>query len=98
MSSFNEIINSDTPTLIDFHAQWCGPCKSMAPVLDQLKNSLGSKVRILKIDVDKNSSAAQKFQVRGVPTFVLYKSGDLRWRQSGFMDLNTLQSKIQLYL
>ena len=98
MSTFSEIIKSDTPTLIDFHAQWCGPCKSMAPVLDQLKNGLGSKVRILKIDVDKNQSVAAKFQVRGVPTFVLYKGGELRWRPSGYMDFNTLKSKIEPYV
>lgn len=94
MASFQEIINSETPTLIDFHATWCGPCKAMAPVLDQMKQEMGSKVRILKIDVDKNPEAALKFQVRGVPTFVLYKAGQLRWRQSGGMDINTLKSKV----
>ncbi len=77
MSSFQEIINSNQPTLVDFHATWCGPCKAMAPVLDQLKNELGGAVRVLKIDVDKNQALANQLNVRGVPTFVLYKSGQI---------------------
>jgi thioredoxin 1 len=95
MSSFSEIIKSDTPTLVDFYATWCGPCKAMSPVLDQLKSSLGESVRVLKIDVDKNPAIASKLGIRGVPTFILYKSGNAVWRQSGGMDLNTLISKIK---
>ncbi len=95
MASFKEILQSETPTLIDFHADWCGPCKAMAPVLDQVKEELGEGVRILKIDVDKNPQAAQAYKVRGVPTFVLYKSGKLRWRQSGGIDRNSLISVIR---
>jgi thioredoxin 1 len=98
MASFKEILNSDTPTLVDFTAQWCGPCKSMAPVLDQVKNELGDSIRILKVDVDKNQKAAQAFQVRGVPTFILYKGGNQLWRQSGGMDRSTLVSKIKPYI
>lgn len=95
MASFKEILQSDIPTLIDFHATWCGPCKAMAPVLDQVKSELGEQVRIIKVDVDKNQAAAQAFKVRGVPTFVLYKSGDMKWKQSGGVDKNTLIQQIK---
>ena len=77
MGNFSEIVKSDTPTLVDFFATWCGPCKAMQPVLDQLKSDLGESIRILKIDVDKNQDVAEKFKVRGVPTFVLFKSEDI---------------------
>lgn len=95
MSKFKEIVDSKTPTLVDFYATWCGPCQAMMPVLDQLKNKIGEQVRILKIDVDKNPDISDKFKVRGVPTFVLFKSGEILWRQSGGMDINTLMSKIK---
>jgi thioredoxin 1 len=94
MSKFQEIVQSDTPTLVDFFATWCGPCQAMSPVLDQLKDKMGEKVRILKIDVDKNQDVAAKFKVRGVPTFVLFQSGEILWRQSGGMELSTLEQKI----
>lgn len=94
MSKFQEIVQSETPTLVDFFATWCGPCQAMSPILDQLKDKMGEKVRILKIDVDKNQDVAAKFKVRGVPTFVLFQSGEILWRQSGAMDLSTLQQKI----
>ena len=73
MGKFNDIVKSSTPTLVDFHATWCGPCQAMHPVMDRLKNEMGSQVRILKIDVDKNQEVANKFKVRSVPTFVLFK-------------------------
>ncbi len=95
MSKFQEIINSNQPTLVDFHATWCGPCKAMSPVLDQLKAELGDSIRVLKIDVDKNQALANQLNVRGVPTFILYKSGQIIWRQSGGMSLSTLVSKIK---
>lgn len=95
MAKFNEIIQSSTPTLVDFHATWCGPCKTMAPILDQLKNELGGNVRVLKIDVDKNQAVAQKFQVRGVPTLILFKDGQIKWRQSGVVPLQQLKSTVQ---
>lgn len=95
MSTFQEIVKSETPTLVDFYATWCGPCQAMMPVLDQLKDQMGENIRILKIDVDKNQDAADKFKVRGVPTFVLFQHGEILWRQIGGMDLNTLKAKIQ---
>lgn len=95
MGKFNEIIKSDIPTLVDFYATWCGPCQAMHPVLDRLKSEMGDKVRVLKIDVDKNPDVADKFKIRGVPTFVLFQSGEIKWRQSGGMDLNTLKNKIK---
>lgn len=94
MAEFREIIQSETPTLVDFFATWCGPCQTMAPVLEQLKEKMGEKVRILKIDVDKNTAVADKFKIRGVPTFILFRSGEIMWRESGAMSLGTLEQKI----
>ena len=83
MSRFSEIINQPIPVLIDFYADWCGPCKMMAPILKQVKDNLGERVSIIKIDVDKNQELAAKYQVRGVPTLMLFKNGKQLWRQSG---------------
>jgi thioredoxin 1 len=94
MGKFNEIIQSEIPTLVDFYATWCGPCQTMHPVLDKLKSELGDKIRILKIDVDKNPDVSDKFKVRGVPTFMLFRSGEVMWRQSGAMDLNTIKRRV----
>ncbi len=95
MGKFSDIVKSDTPTLVDFFATWCGPCQAMSPILDKLKVEMGSHVRVLKIDVDKNQEVAAKFKVKGVPTFVLFKKGEILWRQSGGMDLATLKNKIK---
>ena len=95
MSKFNAIIKAETPTLVDFYATWCGPCNAMHPVLDQLKKQMGEGVRILKIDVDKNPDIADKFKIRGVPTFMLFKSGKMMWRQSGGMDVSTLKRRVK---
>ena len=93
--TYSEIINSDTPTLVDFTATWCGPCKAMAPILEQLATKIGDKGKIIKIDVDKNPGIAQKMQIQGVPTFVLYKQGKILWRDSGMQTLANLQSLIE---
>lgn len=90
MATFNEIINSDQPVLVDFFATWCGPCKTMSPILDDVAKQVQGKARVLKIDVDKNQQAAAAYQVRGVPTLILFKNGKQLWRQSGVVDANQL--------
>jgi thioredoxin 1 len=90
MGKFKEIIHGDIPTLVDFHATWCGPCKTMAPILDELKKNKGNALRILKIDVDKNRLLAEQLSIRGVPTLIYYKSGKQVWRKSGVVPLNEL--------
>lgn len=82
-NSFDKVIASDTPILVDFFAEWCGPCKTLAPILKDVKDELGDAVRILKIDIDKNQTLANKYQVRGVPTLLLFKNGKQLWRKSG---------------
>ena len=82
-SNFSEIIKGETLTLVDFYADWCGPCKTLAPILKDTKTSLGDKVKIVKIDVDKNQELSSTYQVRGVPTLILFKDGKQLWRQSG---------------
>src|SRR5215216_908695 len=95
MNTFQELINDDKPLLVDFFAEWCGPCKVQAPILKQAKDALGEQVRIIKIDVDKNPEVARHFQVQGVPTLILFKKGEIKWRQSGVVPVNTLVQLVQ---
>ena len=93
-NSFNILINSDQTVLVDFFATWCGPCKLLAPILKQVKDELGDSIKIIKVDVDKNQPLAAKYQVRGVPTLLLFKNGKQLWRQSGVLQKNELISII----
>ncbi len=94
MSKFNDIINADKPVLVDFFATWCGPCKMLGPVLEQVKENLGDRIFIIKIDVDKNQELAAKYQVRGVPTMMLFQAGKQLWRQSGVLTKEEITSTI----
>lgn len=92
MENFNDIINGNQLTLVDFFATWCGPCKQMHPVLEQLKASEGENLRIIKLDVDKNEALASAYRIQSVPTLMLFKNGELLWRQSGAMSLANLKA------
>lgn len=96
--NFNQIINSEKPVLIDFHAEWCGPCKMQTPVLQEASSELGDKIKIIKIDVDKNPGIASRYQVRGVPTLILFKKGKPVWRKSGVVNKQKLLNTVMEYV
>ena len=97
MEKFNDVINSDQLTLVDFYATWCGPCKMMHPVLEQLKADLGDSIRIIKLDADKSGDIAEAYRIQSVPTLMLFRRGEMLWRQSGAMRLADLKATISNY-
>ena len=97
MSKFNELINSNTPVLVDFFAEWCGPCKMMQPILKDVKSQLGEDVKVIKIDIDKNPAVANAYSIQGVPTLMIFKDGQIKWRQSGVRQANELISLVKQY-
>lgn len=97
MENFENIINSEVPVLVDFFATWCGPCKMMHPILEELHEKVGDKARIIKIDIDKNESLAAKFNVRSVPTLMIFKNGNLEWRAAGVHNSDTLEQTLAQY-
>lgn len=98
MASFGSIINSEQPVIIDFFAEWCGPCKMVSPILKQLKEEMGDQVKLIKIDVDKNQAIAGKYQIKGVPTLMIFKEGNLMWRQSGVTPIEQLREEVNKHL
>jgi len=98
MASFNQLINQPVPVLVDFKADWCQPCKMMAPVLKQVKQNFGDKIKIIKIDIDKNPAVAQKYGIRGVPTLILFKSGREVWKQSGVLQAAQINAVVNSHM
>lgn len=95
MANFHEIINQNTPVIVDFYAEWCAPCKMMPPILKEVKNTLGESVHVLKVDVDKNRKAASKYGIQSIPTLIVFKNGKIMWRKSGVAQATEIQNAIR---
>ncbi|WP_266363763.1 thioredoxin [Tellurirhabdus rosea] len=98
MSSFTELIKGDEPVLVDFYATWCGPCKALAPILQEFARRQEGKVKVIKVDIDKSRKAATQYRIQGVPTLILFRKGQIVWRQSGYMPLAQLEKTVQKIL
>ena len=98
METFQQIINGDKPVLIDFYATWCGPCKAMSPIVEQIGKEIQGQARVLKIDVDKNQAVAAQYQIQAVPTFMIFKKGEMVWRQPGGADKMTIMNQLRKFI
>lgn len=98
MSDFSEIINSDKPTLVDFYTNWCVPCEMMTPIIEQTKNSLGDEATVLKINIDNNAEVARKYQIRSIPTLLIFKEGEVVWRQSGVPQKEMIVESVKKFI
>ena len=98
MSKFSDLINSEIPVLVDFSAEWCGPCQMMAPILKDVSKRVEGKAKVLKVDVDKNPQAAAEYRIQGVPTLMVFKKGKVMWRQSGVVQANQLEKIVKQYI
>jgi thioredoxin 1 len=98
METFQQIINGDKPVLIDFYATWCGPCKAMSPIVEQIGKEMQGQARVLKIDVDKNQAVAAQYQIQAVPTFMIFKKGQMVWRQPGGADKMTIMNQLRKFI
>jgi thioredoxin 1 len=96
-NAFAEIIRGETPVLVDFYATWCGPCKTMSPILQDFAKQMGDRVRVLKIDVDKNQAVANKYKVQSIPTLIIFKNGEIKWRQTGVVQKKVLEEMVNQF-